>query len=249
MKLQEIFDQLTTGELSQLSIGGQAAGVIDESNWAKVLPHINLALTTLYKRFLIKEGRLLVELVPDRAVYTLKSQFSQANTRSRELVKYILDDAAAPFKDDIVQITQVLVESNTDLSLNDTSDELSVIQTSATTLRVPLKIVNKDKDLPDWLKTDTLQVVYQADASRITIPAGFFDPSRVEVELPYGYLEALGYFVASRVTSPMGTGQFEGLAGNNWYSRFEAACSELIADGMYVDRNGGDDKMQDRGFP
>lgn len=248
MKLQEIFDQLTSGELSQLSIGGQQAGVIDENNWARVLPHINLALTTLYTRFLIREGRLLIKLVPDKVVYPLKSAFAVANTRSRELVKYILDDAAAPFKDDIAKITQVQVESGVDLTLNDTSDELSVLQDSATTLRVPLKIVNQDRDLPDDLKSETLQVIYQVDAPRIVIPVGFFDPTRVEVELPYAYLEALGYFVASRVTSPMGTGQFEGLAGNNWYVRFEKACQAIENNGMQVDRNGGSDKFQDRGF-
>lgn len=48
MNLQEVFDQLSVGELSMLSVGGNDQGVIDESNWDKVLPHINLGLTALY---------------------------------------------------------------------------------------------------------------------------------------------------------------------------------------------------------
>lgn len=248
MKLQEIFDLLTSGELSQLSIGGQAAGVIDETNWGKLLPHINLGLSTLFKRFLLREGRLQIELVPDQAVYPLKSAFAQSNTRSKELVKFIADDAAAPFKDDIVKIERVLVESNEELVLNDTSDDLAVITTSATTLRVPLRIVNQDLDLPDLLKTETLQVVYRADAPKIVVPVGFFDPSRVEVELPSTHVEPLLYYVASRVTSPTGTGQFEGAAGNNWYARFEAACQDLEGRGLQEQRTAGNDKLRDRGF-
>lgn len=248
MKLQEIFDALTSGELSQLSIGGQTAGVIDESNWSKVLPHVNLGLGTLFKRYLLKEGRLTVGLVADREVYALKSAFAQANTRSRELVRYIQDDATAPFKDDIVKIERVLTQDGLDLVLNDTDDELSVLTTAATTLRVPLKIVNQDQDLPDWFKTGTLQVIYRADAPRIAVSLGFFDPSRVEVDLPYTHLEALLYFVASRVTSPMGAGQFEGVAGANWYARFEAECQRLENLGLREQRTGGFDKLRDRGF-
>lgn len=258
MKLQDILDQLTSGELSQLSIGGQEAGVIDQSNLAKVLPHINLALTTLFKRFRLKEGRLTLGLVADRTVYPLKSSYAQSNTRSREPVKFIQDSAAAPFKDDIVKIERVLTADGLDLALNDTDDELSVLTTTATTLQVPLTIVNQDVDLPESLQGSTsLQVVYRADAPKLAIPvtpadlARFpfgYDPVLVEVELPYTHLEALLYFVASRVTSPMGTGQFEGVAGNNWYARFEAACQDLESRGLQEQRNAGFDKLHDRGF-
>ena len=51
MKLKEVFDQLTYGELSQLSIGGQAQGEITEENYARVVAHVNLGLSAIYKRF------------------------------------------------------------------------------------------------------------------------------------------------------------------------------------------------------
>ena len=62
MTLQDIFDALSAGELSQISIGGQAAGVINKENRAKLLPHINMGLTALFKRFRLKEGELTIQL-------------------------------------------------------------------------------------------------------------------------------------------------------------------------------------------
>lgn len=43
MNLKEIFDQLTYGELSQISIGGGAAGQIRPEDYAKLVAHTNLA--------------------------------------------------------------------------------------------------------------------------------------------------------------------------------------------------------------
>lgn len=62
MKLIEIFNQLTFGELAQLSMGGMDAGEINDKNYDAVLSHINLGLTALHKRFPLKEGRLVVAL-------------------------------------------------------------------------------------------------------------------------------------------------------------------------------------------
>ena len=52
MTLQEIFDQLTYGELSQLSMGGSEAGIIDESNYSRILVHVNLGLLRCINVFL-----------------------------------------------------------------------------------------------------------------------------------------------------------------------------------------------------
>lgn len=247
MKLQEIFDALTYGELSQLSIGGGEAGVIDATNYPRVLNHVNLGITALYRRFNLKEGRVTLQLQPDVVQYKITSAFAQSNARSREVVKY-LDDSAAPFADDILKIEQVLVDSGWELVLNDSTNVYSVTTPSATVLRVPIEIVNQDPCLPDELKTAALQLVYRAAHPKLVVPIGFFDPARVDVQLPDSYLEALCYFVASRVSTPMGAGQLEGAGGNNWFQKYEAECQRLSGQNLEVDRIQGNTRIDAGGW-
>lgn len=111
MKLQEIFSQLTSGEFSQLSIGGQPQGVINESNYGKVVDHVNLGLTALFKRFTLKEGSLVVPLVADQTVYKLPAL-------------------------DILKIERVLTDKDEELPVNDHANEFSVFTPSMSTIRI-----------------------------------------------------------------------------------------------------------------
>ena len=56
MLLSDIFEQLTMGEVSQLSLGGTNEGGVLPQDYPKIVPHINLALTEIYKRFNLKTG-------------------------------------------------------------------------------------------------------------------------------------------------------------------------------------------------
>jgi hypothetical protein len=236
MTLQEIFDQLTFGELSQISIGGNEAGAIKETDYPRILVHINLGLTALYKRFSLKEGRLMLSLVAGRTVYPLTRQYAVSNTRSTETVRYLLDSTDVPFHDDIHKIEQVLTSAGVDLGLNNPSDPYAVSTPSHTTLRVNPEIVAMDINLPDWLKTSTLELVYRANHPKIVIGQGLFNPARVQVQLPDSYLNALLLFVASRVHTPGGmTGEFN--PGNNYAMKYEAECQALVAQNLQVDRS------------
>ena len=248
MNLQEIFDHLTYGELSQLSMGGGEAGVISEANYPRVLAHVNLGLTALYKRFPIKEARLIVQLTPGVTTYSITSKYAMYNTRSVEPVKYLLDTAAAPFVDDLLKIERVLTDSGYALSLNDESDVYAVSTPTASSLIVPAEIVAQDMDLPDQLKTDTLKLVYRANHPKIVRGLGPFEPARIRVQLPDSHLEPLLLFVASRATTPMGTGQFEGLAGNNYYAKYEAACQAIEILNLKVDNGSQNIRLQRGGW-
>lgn len=248
MKLQEVFDALTSGELSQLSIGGQAAGVIDESNWSRVLPHISLGLGKLYQRFLLKEGRLVVQLRDGVTLYSLKSAYALSNRASmvKQADRYLLDTPLKPFRDDIIKVERVLVDGGMALPLNNLGSIYSVQTPTLTSMTVPADIVAQK--VPDELKTANLTAVYRATHPKLD-PIG--DESAledVELELPDSHLTALVYFVASRVTSPMGAGQLEGATSGNWYARFEAECQDLENRGIQVDRSEGNDLLRDRGF-
>jgi len=209
MKLQEIFDQLSAGEFSQLSIGGGDAGVIDEGNYARVLSHINLALTTLFTRFNLKEQRLLVPLNVNVDTYALDT-------------------------DDLLKINKVVTDDDVELVLNQECDPYSCFTPSLNILRVPQIILTQGADLPEDLLTENLTVVYRANHPVLTVELDLFSPKTQVVELPRSHLLPLLYFVASRVHNPIGMSN-EFHAGNNYWAKYEAASQALEAKGMQVD--------------
>lgn len=246
MKLQHIITQLSTDEFSQLSIGGQDRGVINEQNYTQVVNHINLGLTALYRRFNLKEGRLQVILQPNQATYRLHSDFAVNNALSREPVRYLQDEAAAPFKDDILKIEQVRTEFGVEMELN-TGTPVSVHTPSLISLTAPDIVVHQTSQTPYWLRVERLNVVYRANHPMLQLKAGFIDANRTELELPMSHVEALLYFVASRVNNPIGMSN-EFHAGNNYAAKYEAVCRELEAQNLEVDFEQHNYKAQQKGF-
>jgi hypothetical protein len=236
MKLQEIFDQLGSGEFSQMSIGAQPAGVINEGNHGKIVNHVNLALTALFTRFNLKEGRLELALQDGQSLYKLHSSFAVNGRRTQEPVRYIIDTADERFEDDIIKVEKVLDDDEAEIPLNDASNKYSVTTPSTLTLRVP-----------SILETQGLTVVYRAAHPKIVMGLGYFDPTRVDVELPDTHLTALLFFVASRVNNPIGmTNEFH--AGNSYYAKYEAACQDLEGKGLQVDLGQTNTRAQRNGW-
>jgi len=248
MNLQEIFDQLTYGELSQLSMGGGEPGVIDVTNYPRVLAHVNLGLTALYKRFPLKEGRLSLQLTAGLLTYNINNKFALSNEGSVEPVKYLLDTVTSPFANDVLKIERVLTDDGAELPINDLSNVYSVFTPTATALCVPADIVAQVFELPDWLKTDKLELVYRANHPKITIGLTAFDPTATELELPDSHLEPLLLFVASRAMTPMGAGQFEGLAGNNYFAKYEQACQHIELMNLRVDQGSQNTRLRNSGW-
>jgi hypothetical protein len=248
MKLQEVFDQLSSGEFEQLSIGGAAAGVIDSSNYARLLGHINLGLTAIFKRFTLKEGRLVLAPQDNQTDYTISSAFAVNGRRTTEPVRYLLDSTADPFVDDILKIEKVLTDSGCVLGLNDHSDCFSCFTPTATSLRIPKILVDGTINLPPKLVTENLTLIYRANHPKIVMPVGYFDPNRVELQLPYTHLEPLLFFVAARVTTPRGLAQMEGQSANAYLTKYEHACAVLENQGYQVDQGAGNTRLCRNGW-
>lgn len=220
MKLVEIFSQLTYGELSNVSLGGVDLGEINESNYDRVLSHINLGLTALYKRFPLKEDRLVVPLEQGKFTY--------------------------PLVGDIHKVERVYTEAGYEFSLNDEASRYSITTPSASVLRVPPEIVANGADLESWLKTTSLEVVYRANHP-IIVQNGSFNAETYEVELPYSHLEPLLLFVASRVNNPIGmTNEFH--AGNSYAAKYEQACQQLEQFNLRVDQGSQPDRIRRNGW-
>lgn len=232
MKLTEIFTLLTFGELSQLSIGGSEQGHIDPTNYPAIVGSVNLGLTDLYKRFRLKEDRVLLQMLPGRLTYPINTRFALSNTASQE-IKFLLDSQAEPFTDTVHKIERVYAGNEIELSMNDEYNPLSVFTPSPLVLRLPAALVNAEPDVPQELLGAPLNVVYRASHPKISVSAGF-DPELVELELPDTHLEALLFYVASRHHNPAGMlAEFN--SGNAWAAKYEMECQRLKDLNLEVD--------------
>jgi len=237
MKLSEVFSQLAYGELSQLNLVDQTTGEIATGKYTQLVSHINMGLTALYKRFPLKESRLVVTLQSGRISYPLSTE---------EDVRLGVEAGAEDFEDDILKVERVYVSGGKELGLNDASDRYSCFTSSATTLRVPIEIVDKTPGIPAELVTDTLLVVYRAKHP-ILVNKTSFNPANIQIELPYSHLEPLLYYVASRVNNPIGmTNEFH--AGNSYAAKYEKSCQELEMVNLRVDQGSQNTKLRQKGF-
>lgn len=237
MKLSEVFSQLTYGELSQLNLGGAEAGAIDTRNYPQVVAHVNLGLLALYTRFNLKENRLVFTLEAGKTSYPLNSN---------EDVLFVTGTGEEDFADDILKVERVYTAAGFELGLNDLEDAYSCMTPSNSMLRVPAAIAAQSMDMPDRFKTPTLTVVYRARHPMI-VATSSFNPSRVDLELPYTHLQALLLYVASRVHNPIGMSN-EFHAGNSYAAKYEQACQQLEVQNLRVDQGSQSNRLQRNGW-
>lgn len=222
MKLQEVFDQLTTGEFSQISIGGEPPGVINECNQEKVLAHLSLALTEIYTRFNLREGRIRFTLQGGADTYQIRA-------------------------DDLLKIERVLLDSGDELPINDHSKSLGCFTPNLNTIRLTPAMAAQTSATPESHRTQGLTVVYRANHPRVALKNGFLNPSTANLELPYSHLAPLLYFVASRAHSTVGmTSEFN--SSNTWYAKYEAACQGLENKGLQISETEGEDRLHRNGW-
>lgn len=222
MKLAEVFSQLAYGELSQIALGTITDDELSEEAHAPLLAHVNLGLTSLYKRFNLKEGRLQFPLNTAGNVYKLNPA-------------------------DLLKIERVYTDAEKELPLNNGNDRYSCYTPQLNVLRVHPDVVNKAPSLPDQYKTDGLLVVYRANHIKVVATGGFIVPESVELELPYSHLEALLYFIASRVHNPIGmVNEFN--AGNNWAAKYEMECQRLEQLNLEVDDDFCNNRLDSHGW-
>lgn len=237
MVLQDIFDQLSYGELSQVFIGeGDEADVgIKETDRPKVLAHIKLGLLALHKRFLLREGSLTIGLVPDKITYVISPTYAMSNAASVEPVKYILDDES-PFGNDLLKIERIYSEDGTELPLNVIDDPDSIRTTSYNVLVIPTTV-----------EGETLRVVYRAQHPEIDPILAQAVPFQTEIDLPPSHLEPLVLFVASRMLNPVGM-VTEFHEGNNYAAKYEQACQQLEAQNYAVDTDSVNTRLERNGW-
>lgn len=238
MNLQEIFDQLSSAEFSQLDLGGGDVGV-NGRDYKRLTGSINLALADLHTRFLLKTGKLTLQLQLDQTSYLLDSFYAAANDRSVSAIRYIRDTATSPFLDDILLIEQVLDDEDEILPLNEIDNEDSLHTPDYRTLEFPE--VTSDMDQLEY-------TVKYRKGHRLIVEDDWSDPEDTEIHLPYSYMQALCLFVAARHFMPIASGAEPGQQGNNYFARYEAECIRIANGGQQIYRTHTANKFTARGF-
>jgi len=235
MFLSDIFDQLTYGELSQVAFSGQDDGFgITLSNYERVTTHVNLALTELHKRFPLKSDEVVIQQDDSIGTYYLDYKYAVSNTASAEPVKYLIDTVAKPFESNILKIETIVDDAGDKLTLNDSTDENTILTPTYNSLIVP--VPNSEV---------ALTVGYRANHRKITTLN--LDPETEEVDIPESHLEPLLLYIASRVHA--GIPSLEGTNDSMSYmARFEAACQQITTQGIMNKANPANMKLSNNGW-
>lgn len=233
MKLQELYQNLSFGEFSNLAIGEEGAGTIPVQHQPKILAYTNQALVKLSSRFVILEREVAVNTDEAITVYPLRTKYAETDP-TPVFRKYIADTVEDPFTGDVVKIRAVHNEVGERLAINDPTDETSVYTPSFDTLQL------------NYPQTgNTYFVTYQAKHP-VLVP----DDLEQEIILPAPLYEALQAMIAHKVFVGM-TGEEHSRRAAELLARYEEICrmvegKDLASDSM--NEGSSDDKFEARGW-
>ena len=221
MLLSEIFEQLSYGELAQLNLNGDSdTPGISDANYSRVIASVNMGLTELHKRFLLKEREVEIAVTTGITTYSLNG----------------LTDLAK-----VEKVYAFVGGEYTELDLNKQQDGYGLPEYGARTTDFETLVISPE------LKTEVLKVIYRATHPKIVKEVGYFDPADVSVALPYDYLEALLYYIASRLLTPLSMDpRFHD--GNNFTTKFEQSCLQLEARSLKVDQHADNQRLCRNGW-
>jgi len=246
MLLSELFDQLTYGELSQLEYSGaDNQGLLIEDH-KRIIPHINLALTELYKRFPLRKEEVIIHCQDHIQTYYLTYKYAATNKQSDVKYKYIHDSIFQPFNDNVLKIERVFNEDGQELHLNETDPyiiQTETLQQSRKAWSVNTPTYNSIQ-IPYPMETNSLLVEYRADHEKI--PKDNLYPDEIEIDIPSALLEALLQYIASRAYTSLGGDSAQ--EGNNFMTKFEASVIKVEQLGLVNSDNTTNQKLEVNGW-
>lgn len=210
MRVNDLFQSLSYGELSTLALSNGGNGTIVAAKHAKLMIYINDGLLALYSRFPLRESEVIIQLQEATQFYHLLEKY--AVSKGEVTDPYIVDTPGKPFVEDVIRINSVYSVYGSKLGLNDANDPNSVFTPQVHVLQVP-----------DHLRADPaigetqLSIQYQANHEKIT-------SLEQSILLPLCLQGALASFVAYKVFSHMGSDGSSMKAAEH-LGNYEAACN------------------------
>lgn len=234
MLLQEVFDYLTYGELSQFFAGGLEDGGVQSSSYPKIIHNINMGLTELYKDLPLSTREVYLQLYDHIATYTLHSDYAESNTGSVQPYKYILDSVYEPFIDNILILDSVFNEAGEEYPINESGQTYSVFTPSYNTIQVPFAD-----------SANTLSLVYRAAPTKVQIIG--VNPATADVPIPPQLLPALISYVAHKLHAASNSVEEANLAGM-FYNKYKQQVAEVKLLGLIQTETAINNKFWSNGW-
>lgn len=231
MNLSDVLNSLGSCELS-LTLESDNQGGISKDRINYVINIINLGLVDIYQNFKLKTVYKNIPIEGGKTVYEVN------------------DDK------DVLEIIDIIDSNGISIPINNTPNFMNQYQieyssgfyvelTTPTTLKLGKGIIGtyftiQYKALHNRLSTVTAQ---ELDT---------FDPTTVDMELPYVYLNALTYFVAHKLATSknlqgiLGRSPFH--VGNNYKARYDAELMSLRNNGYDIGNMLTDNNFIGSGF-
>jgi hypothetical protein len=212
VNIQQLFADLSFGELSSLTLAQEGAGLITDAGKERVIRFANEGLLKLHSRFILRQNDVIIEMVEWITSYHLLLKFAQSQQGvSTQRHLYIQDLFEEPFQEDVIKIQNVFDSDGCELPLNDEGSDASVFTPQINVLQVPHPVAGK-----------ALSVVYQAKHPTLTLA-----DLNQEIELPDVLMPALRAWIAWRTFGQVNTQESLGIAAGHQAS-YEATCNEVI---------------------
>jgi len=241
MKLSDILTTLQSGELNNLSLF-DTLGKLKPEHQNKLRTSINLGLTDLHTRLLLKKGKIRVNLIEGRVTYPLQPMYQEGNPAPPGTVQFISADGTK-LRNNLIKVTEVQDYHGREISLNGHDHRFSIFTQSSHVLGVP-EAHWKDRGLREIYVTYTMNCDLLPGCDNWET-----DYDNIGVDLDYPCMYALCLFVASRLHMPQGFGPETVHEGNNYWGKYIAEVQRLETDGMYIDDVADNWKRRQKGFP
>lgn len=237
MKVAELFERLSYGELSNLAISEEGSGSIKEASKPKLILYANDGLLSLFSRYILKERQLILETLQHITNYHFKKKYAEiAGNDLGEPYKYIKDLPNEPFEEDVIKVLEVFDSSGQPRPLNDKENRLSLYTPQPDSLHVPLPVSGQ-----------ALGVLYQARHPKLEDKGG--NVLDQYIDIPFFLEGALQAYVASKVFSHM-EGQDNKITSVEHMTTYESKCAELeTKDLINTTHHTSHQKLERRGFP
>ena len=243
MVVQDLFDELATGEFSNVAIGNSVNGSIEPDAYKKVLTQINAGLRELYKRFLLREKTCYITRPSGTTEYFLRdtnvvASFGDTPTTEKPITVSVESATEKPTVSDLCRVIDAfdeLEETLVYLNYKWQPDSVFTKGHDHITIKNPLPV--------------TLGIVYQAYYPKIIL-AEDFDPETYMLYFPEFITYALKCYVASEFFTGKTSKATEGEAQiyNTFHGNFEKACKIIEDEGFTEEASTEDDRFEDGGW-
>ena len=233
--LQNLFTLLATGDLSHTKLGD--SGTIQEEDWQTIVTQVNLGLTELHTRFVLKKYELQLQQHSDVTHYFLTSEHI-GEADNLDDFSYILFNEDIPLEDNILKILFIFDSLGNELLINDRTQDNPIICSTPTLLQ-----------MDPFDPPELLNIVYQANHPKIVI-TDKFDPAKVGLDIPDWLLPALCYYIASGVYRGINSSVTEGTVNPavTYAQQYELACQKLMVSQMSLTNDDTNYRFQRNGW-